>query len=253
MSRKIPDKIVRYISKKRAVIPLRHQLSIGRYRHAGVGNKNLLTNTGGFLGSGRFVTLPKNSLSFSGTWGRFMPDNLYTNMYNSESWVETAGTGHFDHVVKANSIYDPWNALSANSVLGHGMLEHLYYWYQVYSCVMEVEAVNNGTQGVRMHILQDAQSTSLSSKGEALDTFPGAVHQMIPPAGLGRLRYKINIAKVLTTHVDKAAWNSDPTYLAYLHLIFNNYTGAALNLDVTCRLTFRVKCMQLKKVDLVQT
>lgn len=232
----------------------RTRTTASTYRRPGPGKKNMLANTGGFFSTGRFPALQKNVLTYHGTWGRFLPDTFYTNLYNAESWVDTYATGEFDHVVKANSIHDPWNALSNNAVLGHSLMEQIYYWYQVISCTMECEMVNVADDPVRVHLFPADVSTSFSSKGEDLDAMPSSAHTLVPSShGTGRIRLRINIADRIRGNAnDRALMNADPTQLTYLHMCLNNYSGGAFNLSITTRISFRVKLMGLRRYTLAQ-
>lgn len=222
----------------------------GRYVSSGFGS--------GFIGSGKTRSIAKASLSYNGAWGRYMPEVFYTNMYNAEFWTDTTAGGVVDHVIKCNSIHDPWNALSANSVLGVSNMTAIYAWYRVFSCTIEIELVNNDTDDpVKIYIIEGPTADSYTARGEDLIGMPGAVQLLVPnQAGAGHLRKKIQIGRQLgllkADTSQMGAMGADPTRLVYAHLIFQNVSGNALNCVAQVRICFRVQLFGLKKASLTQ-
>lgn len=198
--------------------------------------------------SGRAKSLPQKTLVYKGGWGRFMPDKFFTYIYEAELWADTTAGGNIDYIIKANSAYDPWDGLSANTMMGFAEMMQMYHQYKVHSCMVEGEVVNNDTDDpVNFYLIPMWTSTTQAARGEESIALPGCQSTMVAnQTGSGKLRCYIRMKDVFgVRNLDSEDYagtsSSDPTQKYYIHWVMANRSGNALNVECKVKITMFIQ------------
>jgi len=171
-------------------------------------------------------------------------------MRYSESWVDTAVTGHSDIGYRINSVYDPYYGAGGGACWGIDEIQALYSSYIVRNATIYITAsVPSGTAATDITLVE-SEIAALSATTEVLG-HPEAKTMHLTPGVVQTLVAKADMSKLSPNQfaVYSAHENANPDICFYWHIWTRNSAGStnAINLNVT--IDYDTEWWQLKPLD----